>query len=92
MAQSVEEKIEAYRVTRARFGKMGSGKFGVVELEQMLDYLLKHLDLLQGGITKEEATKLRRQLAAAEARAARASKRADTVDLSPADRAYLAGE
>lgn len=81
------ERAQALKRRKAKWGKIGAG--AADELEALVLDLLAIIEAYDGGLNKEEATKLRRQLAAANARVARASGR---EQLSPSDVAHLAGE
>lgn len=74
-AQNPIEAAQRVRSRRARWGKLGAGDAD--EMETLVVQLLEQIEAYEGGLTKEEATKLRRQLAAANARAARASQQSD---------------
>ncbi len=63
------DKARALRARRAKWGKIGAG--ASQDLEQLVVELLAIVEEQEGGLNKEEATKLRRQLAAANARAAK---------------------
>lgn len=65
------QAAEQIRARHRKWGKMGASNEGVGELEGIVVVLLEIIEQYKDGLTKEEATKLRRQLAAANARVAR---------------------
>lgn len=64
----IAEKIEA---RHKKWGKIGASTVAVGEVEEVVVHLLEIIRSYDGGLTKDEATKLRRQLAAANARASK---------------------
>lgn len=63
------EAARALKARKAKWGKIGAGSSD--EIESLVLDLLEIIESYEGGLTKEEATKLRRQLAAANARASK---------------------
>lgn len=79
-AYSLAKSIAA---KQAKFGKLGRGSYTQDELQDAVSALYEKLNAViqeySGGLTAEEATKLRRQLAAANARVAKKNQSDDEL-------------
>lgn len=69
------EAAQKIRNRQQKWGKIGAASQDVAVLEEIIVKLLEVVESYEGGLNKEESTKLRRQLAAANARVARVAAR-----------------